>query len=478
MEPNGDFEWLGRDEIIAAKWNYLAEGNSSIVYSCDEDRRNVLRVKKKYLKSICKISDDRSLENDRAFIEKVLKPLFGNEKYFVQTRVVRLTEEVKEKLKEITLLTSRRPDERVLKDFKLGSSAIMMPHLGFYHSKHEDFSPHSFAIEIKPKWGFLPEVSDTLLLEHHHNDDVTTCRFCMHQHLKLKTKKISSISSYCPLDLFANCSCRLMQALCSLFEGPQNNLRVFHDGKMIYSGLAIGGEKNDISSIELILKDIPLDATEKRLTVNDLINIVTNIFIKDSWQGAESKKTFGSCNALLTPICKSKEIVPFKGTQCTTMGPYGILKKLLKLQQICTVDASSIQSIIENIKQNEATALEGLEDFTSQKWTSLILEMKNATKSLSQNDDNLLKIQSFMVAATFKDCSIMITFRKWTGENNNTQENIIMEPASKSLFAYTVKLLDLDPKKVEKIDYYKNLDCDIFKAYVEHMRENKNEIVS
>lgn len=55
------------------------------------------------------------------------------------------------------------------------------------------------------------------------------------QYLKLKNKRIRSISSYCPIDLFSGKPERMNRAIEGLLENPQNNLKMFLDGKMIYN---------------------------------------------------------------------------------------------------------------------------------------------------------------------------------------------------------------------------------------------------
>ena len=74
------------------------------------------------------------------------------------------------------------------------------------------------SIEIKPKSGVLSG-SDSF------------CRYCMHQKLKLKEGKIERRSRYCPMDLFSGDPFAMQQALRSLAENPQNNLKMFFNGK-------------------------------------------------------------------------------------------------------------------------------------------------------------------------------------------------------------------------------------------------------
>jgi inositol-pentakisphosphate 2-kinase len=67
------------------------------------------------------------------------------------------------------------------------------------------------AVEIKPKWGFMPRIE---------GQKQKTCRFCMHSHLR------GSHSHYCPLDLYSGDRSRVKTALDALLTTPRNNFRV------------------------------------------------------------------------------------------------------------------------------------------------------------------------------------------------------------------------------------------------------------
>ncbi|KAI0333575.1 hypothetical protein GY45DRAFT_1368302 [Cubamyces sp. BRFM 1775] len=104
-----------------------------------------------------------------------------------------------------------------------------------------------WAVEIKPKWGFLP--APTHLSPTTGPIKTRTCRFCMHAHLRrtaLPNLKGASGDGdgedghgYCPLDLFADDPVRVRRALHALWGawvasgGTVNNLRVFVKGKMV-----------------------------------------------------------------------------------------------------------------------------------------------------------------------------------------------------------------------------------------------------
>ncbi|XP_037716483.1 inositol-pentakisphosphate 2-kinase isoform X3 [Drosophila subpulchrella] len=131
----------------------------------------------------------------------------------------------------------------------------------------------TYAIEIKPKQGWLQLASDvndlfdlmpagaeTKPKEEPRNReeqepsprDKCWCRFCSMQLLKLHNGKIKRLGHYCPLDLFSGAPGRMLDALDALLACPQNNLRVFQNGNLIY-----GDHANSISFDELHSRVFP-----------------------------------------------------------------------------------------------------------------------------------------------------------------------------------------------------------------------------
>lgn len=91
------------------------------------------------------------------------------------------------------------------------------------------------AIEIKPKWGFLPQAHHLTPPE---SIPIKTrnCRFCLHQHYR--GENIEG-TVFCPLDLYSDDPSRVRKAFDGLWAqwhasaGNKNNLRVYVDGKMV-----------------------------------------------------------------------------------------------------------------------------------------------------------------------------------------------------------------------------------------------------
>ncbi|KAK9695155.1 Inositol-pentakisphosphate 2-kinase [Popillia japonica] len=97
----------------------------------------------------------------------------------------------------------------------------------------------TYAIEIKPKQGWIPKQSRQ-----------SKCQFCQNQYLKLQKNQIKKISGYCPLDLFSGDKQRMVKAIKSLIYNPQNNFRIFRNGVFIY------GEQVSIDVFYDVIKEM------------------------------------------------------------------------------------------------------------------------------------------------------------------------------------------------------------------------------
>ena len=461
-------------------WEYLAEGNSSIVFSCCEIRW-VLRLNKFSSDegSHMNRSPQFSPSQGKVYTEKILKPLFGDNRYFIDTQVIELSDDFKERLIKIAVSCPTRPQERKCNNLTAGNLAVLMPHLGFYENDTDlckeggTIDGSSYCLEIKPKWGFIPKLSPQ-----HQSDCAASslaCRFCMHQELKLVEGKIKSCSVYCPLDLFSHCTCRLKRALHYLFQEPQNNLRVFHNGELIYSGLFVKGGKSSLSTLCHDLNNILVPGKEKILDASSLVNILSSILVADSWQESlfpvqETKR----CKAKTSPSCRLSESEVIDDSKCTPLALNGVLQKLLKVQQISESTMDEINSIYQEVIKttNQKEILNNLDDFSSPSWETFTTKMKLDEQILKKDlaegttEELVFELQKFLVSATFRDCSIMITFKEALTREEKPQR-MVKDLSTGCNYAYKIKLIDLDPKSSSKIEYYKELNDKILGNFIQ-----------
>lgn len=279
----------------------------------------------------------------------------------------------------------------------------------------EDLTNAVTCIEIKPKCGFLPKKNILKFQKIQKTFEIKSqiSRYVLHQHLKRKQNKIINISSYDPLDLFSNNLNRIKKAISSLIENPQNNLRIFINGKntnpkeilneYIINKLAIFLHKNKV--LNYILKAQKLDRFNienvakiyfHHLPQIDIISTLRNIFNIN-----EAPREFE--NFLL------------------------VLIKRLDL----ILDSSRFHYISRSYRKYHRT----LE-------TDIYKQINNFKLCPLWC---LFIVRDFLIATTFKDCSLMISFK------NN--------------FDFHVTVIDLDRKFSQKIPKWLKEDKEIVNTY-------------
>ena len=114
----------------------------------------------------------------------------------------------------------KRPERRIKESYICTTSKVAIIH-------DDHIPPNSLVVEIKPKWGFLPDCplidADSAKLK--------VSRFQLMQRYKLKKGEIKQFTKYDPIDLFSLDETRIRKAIDSLVENPQGNLKVFRDMK-------------------------------------------------------------------------------------------------------------------------------------------------------------------------------------------------------------------------------------------------------
>eukprot|EP00762_Andalucia_godoyi_P001051 ANDGO_01961.mRNA.1 Inositol-pentakisphosphate 2-kinase IPK1 len=266
---NFESTYLGSDvvQLDCRDWVYRGEGGANIVYaytgSDTQFTGKVLRLQKSRYSLSEQTSllengsefEDELLEEEHVaaaeqFEENVMKPLIGSA-YFCSSRWIRISCDFIRNLAACTELD--RPAKRrastsprlLLPIGKLIEDACVL-------DGRADL--HSFCIEIKPKCGFVPQLQVLRRFPHIRS---RVPRYTLLQTQRFITGSNQDVSLYNPLDLFSMNAQRLRRALHDLQECPQNNFRVFVDGKL--SDAAVFTEMETLASIlqnEGVLKRI------------------------------------------------------------------------------------------------------------------------------------------------------------------------------------------------------------------------------
>ncbi|KAK7283373.1 hypothetical protein RIF29_12841 [Crotalaria pallida] len=253
-------------------------------------------------------------------------------------------------------------------------------------------------------------------------------RFEMHQALKLHQGEISLRSEYNPLDLFSGSKERIHKAIKDLFTTPQNNFRVFLNGSIVFGGLGGGAEDTNIfiaNAFEDALKSVIL--ADHDLCTESLLTLVAEAVTKS-----------------------------------------GVLNRLLEVQKLDTVDIEGAIHAYYDITRQQCMICRELSEEQAKIYSSL------HSASL---DESLRIVRDYLIAATAKDCSLMMCFRpRKDGDSGSEHNNVYLE-STKQTFDFKVYFIDLDLKRLSKMEEYYELDKKIVSCYRE-MVEGRNKVTN
>lgn len=199
--------------------------------------------------------------------------------------------------------------------------------------------------------------------------------------------QIKNISKYSPLDLFSGSESGIYKAICDLFMTPQNNLRIFCNGKEVF------GEFDDTST----------SPEEARVQLENVLGE----FLPSGAEGP---------------------VVAFQKLISHLLFRSNVLKKLLIVQKLDVVDIEgSIQAYEMFLKHLKSSAPHsGVQESTPNgkitattgsppQQTNLlngtlhVNEPRKHTKVPCTFEECRTIIRDFLISATAKDCGIMLT---------------------------------------------------------------------
>ncbi|XP_058224766.1 inositol-pentakisphosphate 2-kinase-like isoform X2 [Rhododendron vialii] len=189
-------------------------------------------------------------------------------------------------------------------------------------------------------------------------------------------RMISEISEYNPLDLFSGSKDRMHKAIKALFVTPQNNFRVFLNGSLILGGLGGGADSTSC----MIGKAFE--------------NVLNGVIQADGCQ-----RTLNFLHLVTEAISGS-----------------GLLDQLLEVQKLDNIDIEGAIHAYYNLVCQPCIACRDLGgEKLSARYTNL--------HSMS-SDESLKIVRDYLIAATAKDLSLMISFR--TREDRDVELHIMV----------------------------------------------------
>jgi len=224
----------------------------------------------------------------------------------------------------------------------------------------------SLCIELKVKWGFIP---NSPFITHEVKRRVD--RFTMHQQQKVAKGKLDGISKYCPIDLFSYDRNRVRQCIEALLQTPQNNFRLFVDGMMEYP------DSKGHGSRDILQSKLDKHGSFPR-GVDGLVDILADILVREP-----------------------------------------LLKRVKSAQMLDEADIEAVYPIYQKIVERGEDILPLAEGST--------LYPREPIKELpTSKEEQHELVRRFMASCTAKDCSVMIVIQP---DGSPTSSNMFSDEA-------------------------------------------------
>ena len=498
--------------LSVSKWFYRGEGNKTLALSNPETRKVLCLQKSSITQKDLAGNTRLDFERKIKLCKRIFVPLLS-EKYFKPGVIAELPEGFMAKNKDlVSCANKKRPHCRLGKEVhEQNKFGILMEDFCFvsgdYANEVKDkMGTPTFCIEIKPKCGTLPSCVG---LENGRYSKVqeSICKYCLFQWTKVNSGKYPRRSGYCPLDLFSSDMNRVWHALTCLLKDPQNNLKIFQDGKLIYSGETLIPSSNNsslpdlvpsntmpcqccshIAKLEEVLKcSFPdhhleygaihnlygqTDGTHLT-SITSFVTTLLQLLIHDSNSSAtgcyDYHHKYHKHSYSMHPVCSASQYDPdvmvcipkhliSKGL---VFGQGGILRKILDVQKFDSIGTDKAFDIFNDICAN------GFKDDIN------LIDGYNVCNdsSIGRKLDSLV---NFLIAASANDCSIMASFQEVIGskpEDSSCFEDIL----TGKTYKYSIAVVDLDLKSSDRITKYYKEYHDIVDNY---LRFNANESIT
>ncbi|KAK6734795.1 hypothetical protein RB195_018153 [Necator americanus] len=252
----------------------------------------------------------------------------------------------------------------------------------------------TITVEIKPKQGFF---------QNHLSIDLPYCNNCILQLEKCGSDHYEEMYDFCPLNLYSGNFSRMKSALEALLKVPHRNLRLFIDGNLIHSDESL------------------LDPT---------------LFTPTLFPSGQ-----GNADDLMTALCLV--LAGCEDIRDFSLRDHSVLGQILTAQKIDSVGILRAHQIFQSL-----SAVVQKELLDKNRLPIRGLEVLEAT-------DERALLEKYLLAATMKDCSIMASFRLVPSGTYRTASSAddpqMIKLANGLCFAYSVKIVDLDPKSPKNL---------------------------
>ncbi|XP_076820080.1 inositol-pentakisphosphate 2-kinase-like [Clavelina lepadiformis] len=501
------------ESFSVTDWKYKAEGNKHIVI-CDgkgkvlrlvklsgplpEQESHSLQSRDGYpAKSPSLfITEHGSTENkdELDFMEHVVLPLMNNCDACHIPKYVQLSKLFYEEMR--IRIDKDRPEHRKHKSLDCNAPGLLMHDHCFipFSKQYQSLFANGLSsrsdlvtVEIKPKRGYM--ATDAAMTEAKFSKH-KVCQYCRTQIYRVvHGQRFKKCSFYCPLDLFSGVEECMNLALKELFRTPQNNFRIFRNGKLEFSQDIIDASREtcNITPDHLLQPLLSSNFFDDYSCVNDIINLLIDLVCqslllpiveKHDHETVISEHCLGLY--LKEHLCKqTPQNAIQRTTNCAGKLPANCILGLIHSLQL--LDHHSISDIKHhydtvtssgqlNLDLNEHLAFDA--PYSSDEWCTFINSILKNGNSASDRDEKHKSadlLRKFLVAKSFSDCSVMISFQRIIDPSVKSLQHLKKTLSSRSPTAHlnilqdkkgqnyivSVAVVDTDPKFSQKIpDYY------------------------
>ncbi|GAA5868958.1 hypothetical protein JCM8547_003233 [Rhodosporidiobolus lusitaniae] len=451
-------------------WRYVAEGGANLVLSfCGQPDSpyagHALRLRKRKKRSCGRDEHDEvPAEVNVEFGRIVVEPLLGKaqvpETGQIELKKVWLEQLVGRMKQERVRPAHREEEDEVELDAKEGVVV-------------EDLirGEGVLAVEIKPKWGFLPSPAflspSTALLK------TTYCRFCMHRY----HKRVSSSTlcpqhrsialaaheqGYCPLDLYSSNSKRVERAVTCLFaewassNGEKNSLRVFLDGEKLSPR-----DPSSLARLDHALQRLRPPAPPRTADLH-----------RSSSGDPSHETTPGTFSSLLSDVLLASPLLATLRRLQSILDALDIEGLAAFLERKVGVSITSASPALSRL--GSQPSMEEWRDWMEQ-FRTLFPSFPSAssTADIASAQQAFLStaprfaVLAYLLSATFKDCSLIV--RLPLSPPLLSSSSMSTGSFSSAQTLVSVKAIDLDPKPIIRLAKYWSMDQEIVKSWQEFL---------
>ncbi|KAJ3339127.1 Inositol-pentakisphosphate 2-kinase [Gonapodya sp. JEL0774] len=501
-------------QFHVANWAYKGEGNSNLVLSFCGPRSSsldgcILRLRKDESTSDTELPAD--FWNARKLVEYrdlVIRPLLG-EDYVARALAVDVDNEFLEGIAASQTIKDARPPYRRSRNVDVRQrwalleldhtvtlgGRLMVSSKSRWNEQQDgqslsEQSVEVIAFEIKPKWGFkrsLVSEAARFISKDNLATKVNACRFCMHRiwkdrnaierttgaspshheantfqgHVSVGHSR-EAPTRFCPLDMYSEEHSRILASCEWLFRDPRNNFALHINGQLVdITELWGEDEPSWVSSLSRFLDVLGVNANPhmdiKSGCLVRLINVFADVI--------------------------SYEPEPLHNLRRHQGG-------------LDSIDIEGVFPLYLDVVATHGGYADSLLDCSPVEWQQVMERYRHRVAvdyGMLPLEDKLQLIREFMVSATLKDCTLLVTLGRST-DGSSREEGSSVPPtatlpgtqASEILeclevqrvrqlnlisgtpsqggdvnFTYKMTFVDTDPKPTSRIPHYYRLDRDI-----------------